>query len=252
MQYQENLETGNKIELVPSAQAQSETKKIYLSKIQDIMEDGKLEILMPMEKGKLILLSVGNRYLVSFYTKAGIFQGEYIIEKRYRDQSRVLLLLKPNSRLAKKQRREYYRLECHQEVSFRVITGSETVLRERIKNESFRDLEEKENYVNYILDIEHEAEWIPAIMLDISGGGIHIKTKKQESLEKHLMFRVSLYIQGEIRQLDLECYVVSVSDVANETGMLELRCQFINIIHQKQEMIVKYIFDQQRKQRALN
>ena len=44
MQYLENLEAGNKIELIPLVQLQNPDKKVYLSKIQDIQENGEMEI----------------------------------------------------------------------------------------------------------------------------------------------------------------------------------------------------------------
>lgn len=251
MQYLENLEAGDKIELIPLAQQQNSDGKIYLSKIQDIQENGEMEILMPMEKGKIILLMVNSRYMVRFYTRSGIFQGECIITKRYRDEKKFFLGIQLLSRLTKKQRREYYRLECSQEVEFRVMTGTEAAVREKIRNNRFEDPKEKERYVNYILDLDQKAEWIPANMMDISGGGIRVKTQKREDMEKHLMFRVNLYAEGQIKQVELECYAVSIENMMNEPRMMEMRCRFTHITNQKQEMIVKYIFEQQRKQRAL-
>lgn len=251
MQYWENLDAGNKIELLPLAQPKHGDRKVYLSKIQDLQENGEIEILMPMENGKIIPLPVKARYMVSFYTQAGIFQGECMVIKRYRDQTKFFLVMKLQSKLAKKQRREYYRLECNQEVLFRTMTGEETLIREKIRNNRFETPEEKEKCINDILDLDQEAEWTPAFMVDISGGGIRVKTKKIEEIGKHFMFRIYLYPEGNKKQIDLECYMLSVEGLPDELSMMEMRCRFVHITDQKREMIVRYIFEQQRKQRAL-
>lgn len=64
------------------------------------------------------------------------------------------------------------------------------------------------------------------------------------------MFRIDLPIDGGKRQFDLECNVVSISDI-KELNLVQLRCQFININNLKQEMIIKYIFNEQRRQQAI-
>ena len=252
MQYWENLEVGNKLELFPLAQANKEQKKIYLSKIQDILGFGELGILMPMEKGKIKLLSIGARYVVCFYTNGGIIQGEWIVEKRWKDAGMYFLGIKLISRLSKKQRREYYRLECNQEVTYRAISGMEEVLRSKLRQGHVKDPAEKDRLEQELSEMERNTKWLPALLLDISGGGLHVKIQKKEIVEEHLLFRLSLYMGGIIEQMDLECGVVSAENVINESNMIELRCQYLHITSQKREIIVKYIFDQQRKQRAFN
>lgn len=254
MQYWEILEIGNKLELFPLAQVQKEEKKVYLSKIQDILGFGELEILMPIEKGKMKLLPIGTRYIAYFYTNAGIIQGEWVIEKRRKekDTGMYFLGIKLISRLAKKQRREYYRLECNQEVNYRVITGMEEVLRSKLRQEHFEDLTEKDRLEQELSEMERHMKWFSAVLLDISGGGLHVKAQKREAMEEHLLFRLSFYIDGVIEQIEVECQVILSENVIDESNMIELRCQYLHITSQKQEMIVKYIFDQQRKQRALS
>lgn len=250
MQYWENLEIGNKLELFPLAQAQKEEKKVYLSKIQDIKKPGELEILMPIEKGKMKLLSLHTRYLACFYTKVGIIQGECIIQKRYKENTMYFLGIQLISHLSKKQRREYYRLECNQEVHYRIISESEEFIRKKLRDNQWKDSKEKEQVEKELSDIEQKAEWIPAILLDISGGGLHVKTAKKETIEKHLLFHIKFYME-DITEFDLECQVVFIENIVNELKMVELRCQYLHITNQTREIIIKYIFDQQRKQRAI-
>ena len=50
---------GNKIELKAIGKVwmddDSRTKKIHLSKITDVLSEDRIEVLMPMDKGKLVL-----------------------------------------------------------------------------------------------------------------------------------------------------------------------------------------------------
>lgn len=252
MQYWENIEVGNKLELFPLAQINSEEKKIYLSKIQDILGFGELEIFMPMEQGKMKLLSIGTRYLVCFYTNGGIIQGECIVEKRWKEAGIYFLGIKLISRLSKKQRREYYRLECNQEIKYRAISGMEEVLRSKLRQGHFKDPVEKDKLEQELSEMERNSKWLPALLLDISGGGLHVKTRKKEMMEEHLLFRLSLYMDGVIEQIDLECSVVAKENVVNESNLIELRCKYLHITNQTRELIVRYIFDQQRKRRAFS
>ena len=53
---------------------EGEKKKVYASMVSDILSDDQLEIVMPMEKSKLILLPVNAEYDVYFYTESGLYQ----------------------------------------------------------------------------------------------------------------------------------------------------------------------------------
>ncbi len=251
MQYWENIEVGNKLELYPLAQNPGKQGRLYLSQVQDILGGGELEILMPMEKGKTLLLPKDMKFIVTFYTSGGMYQGECIVKDRYRTGTIFLLVIQLLSRLSKKQRREFFRLDCRQEVGYRPIDNKEAILREKIRIDRFNSPEEKEECVNQLWDLEEKAEWIPAVMLDISGGGVRLRTRKRENMEDYLMLRMRLYIEGQMKEIDLEVSVVSRANVVNESQMIELRCKYLNITSQRQEMIVRYIFEEQRKMRAV-
>ena len=69
---------GNRIEMqaverVKNAD-EAEKKKVYQSQVYDIVSEDRLEIVMPMEKSKLILLPVDAEYDLYFYTQSGLYQ----------------------------------------------------------------------------------------------------------------------------------------------------------------------------------
>ena len=45
------------------------------SKVFDIKENGNLEMSMPTERGKLVVLSLGVRMEIVFYTKNGLYRS---------------------------------------------------------------------------------------------------------------------------------------------------------------------------------
>ena len=72
------VKPGNKVEIQAVEHVKyvddGDQKKVYSSMVSDILSDDQLEILMPMEKSKLILLPVNAEYDLYFYTEAGLYQ----------------------------------------------------------------------------------------------------------------------------------------------------------------------------------
>ena len=104
---------------------EGEKKKVYASMVSDILSDDQLEIVMPMEKSKLILLPVNAEYDVYFYTESGLYQCFVKVIDRYKQDNQYILLLELTSNLRKFQRREYYRLGCALEMSARPLEKEE-------------------------------------------------------------------------------------------------------------------------------
>ena len=48
-----------------------EMKKTYRTKVFDVLSEDQLEIMMPIEKGKVILLAVDGQFDLCFYTEIG-------------------------------------------------------------------------------------------------------------------------------------------------------------------------------------
>lgn len=70
---------GDKIDIRILQQAEQEKTeaviaKVYKSRVQDIKPNGLLEISMPMDAGKMVLLSAGIRYECIFYTRNGLYR----------------------------------------------------------------------------------------------------------------------------------------------------------------------------------
>ncbi len=71
---------GNRVELqavrrlnIGSVDLGHEERKVYSTKVYDIISDERLELLMPMEQTKLILLPIDGEYELYFYTANGLY-----------------------------------------------------------------------------------------------------------------------------------------------------------------------------------
>ena len=123
------VKPGNKVEIQAVEHVKyvddGDQKKVYSSMVSDILSDDQLEILMPMEKSKLILLPVNAEYDLYFYTEAGLYQCFVKVIDRYKQNNQFILCLELTSNLRKFQRREYYRLGCALEMNARPLEKEE-------------------------------------------------------------------------------------------------------------------------------
>ncbi len=111
------IQPGNKVELCMTRQIEQERKTglsahIYKSQVTDVPGNDELELSMPSEAGKLIMLPIGIRFELVFYGNGGLYRGLGIIKERYKTNNMHLLRVTLKSQLHKYQRREYYRMPC--------------------------------------------------------------------------------------------------------------------------------------------
>ena len=104
---------------------ETERKKIYQTQVCDVLSEDRLEIMMPMEKTKLILLPVDVEYDLYIYTSAGLYQCFARVIDRYKADAKYILLMELTSNLRKFQRREYYRLSCALDMDSRLLEKEE-------------------------------------------------------------------------------------------------------------------------------
>ena len=68
---------GNKVEMQAVERDkyidETEKKKVYQSQVSDILSEDRLEIYIPVQKSKLILLQVKPDYDRYYYTQAGLY-----------------------------------------------------------------------------------------------------------------------------------------------------------------------------------
>ena len=111
------LQIGNKIDICSLdkddiRRAENGKVPILASQLEAVEDNGELIIQMPVYKGKIILLSLGSRYELIFYTRKGLYRGVCQVTDRYKEDNLFMVKVMLKSGLNKFQRREYFRLEC--------------------------------------------------------------------------------------------------------------------------------------------
>lgn len=210
----------------------TEGKKSYRTTVFDVLEDGKIEIVMPMEQTKLILLPVNGEYEVCFFTDAGMYKSTVRIVDRQKVNNTYTILTELTSSLAKFQRREYYRFGCIAEMWVKEMTGNE-----------------EEAYSKQLINLVSETNLIKSVMVDISGGGLRFVSRQNYEEGATLYLKFELKKDDEKKVYNLAGKVISSKEIENRTDEYENRVKFIHINNSVREEIIKFIFEEERKKR---
>lgn len=232
------IEPGNRIELQKVKRLRDDddsTRKVYGSQLVDVISDDRIEISMPMEKTKLILLPVGGEYDLYFFTKNGLYQCYARVVERYKNNNMFLVQLDLTSNLRKHQRREYYRFSCALEMNSRPLEKNEV-----------QAIERNSDLLNSGLLVP-ELPLQRSVIADISGGGLRFVAEYAYDVDSLILCKYNLWIEGEAKEYTLCGKVLAVKEIENRPGFYEHRVQYVNIDKGNREEIIKYIFNEERK-----
>lgn len=223
---------GNRLQLqkiVRSKADEHKETKAYDSKVIDIISDEKIEISMPFEKTKLILLSMDEEYNLFFYTANGLYQCSARVVERYKNNKVFSAMLELTSNLRKYQRRDYYRFSCALEMKTRALEEDEIKTLDNMENSP---------------DAEQPLQ--KCVIVDISGGGLRFVSNYVYEVNSLILCKYHLWIGGENKEFSLVGKVLSVKQPENRPDIYEHRVQYVNLDDGNREEIIKYIFDAER------
>lgn len=230
------IKMGDKIDLQALERLsgdQTENRRTYASSIYEIISEDTLEIMMPVEKGKLILLPVDSEYNLVFYGEGGLYQCFARIVDRYKSSNVYILVVELTSNLRKYQRREYYRFSCALDMCAR-----------NLQEEELDSLEEIAPY-----ELTPGLPLKQSVIVDISGGGLRFLSSQMYEPESMLYISYNLLIDDDARKYEVIGKVLSAKKLENRPGMWEHRVQYYNMDRKVREEIIKYIFEEERKNR---
>ena len=92
----EIIQPGDKVDIsfvqnVERAKKDQSMPKIYKSQVLDLKENGNLEISMPVERGKLVLLPLGIRMEFIFFSKGTLYRAVGQVRERYKRENVYML-----------------------------------------------------------------------------------------------------------------------------------------------------------------
>lgn len=208
--------------------------KTYKSSVYDILSDTELEITMPTDEGKMVLLQNGFECQFYFYTSRGLYTCEAVITGRAKKENFFLLTAEIKTGLKKFQRREYYRVSSLIDFMYYKI------------DDKVAELETTEELFDVIATPEYQERKNIARTKDISGGGIKfIGNEPLDPGEK-----VLVVIRLENDKLDKMFYLVSevveCFEVENLRDKWIIRVRFIFKDIKDRDLIVRYVFEEDR------
>ena len=83
-------------------------------------------------------------------------------------------------------------------------------------------------------------------IVDISGGGIRVFSKRQLEKNETVYVKFTLNFNSGDKEADVLAKVVDSQKNSKDETMFDSRLQFINISEADREEIVKYVFEKQR------
>lgn len=230
------ISPGDKLELKSTVSVVlpdgTEGVKTYRTSVYDILDDGRLELVMPMEKTRLVLLPVDGEYDVCFFSHGGMYRADVRIVDRQKINGIYILVVEMISNLHKYQRREYYRFNCVVEMRAREMTRQE--------------LDSFARGFTYLIS---EEDMVRGVIVDISGGGTRFVSRQKFNEGSMILMSFNLPIMERERSFLLAAKVIYSGEIENRTNEYENRVKFEFIDTTTREEIIKYIFDEERKNR---
>lgn len=230
------VRAGDKIELRPVHQPGFEPgtqeEKVYYSNVQEILSESNFEAAVPTEKTKLILLPMGEKYRILFRGKRAMYYGLVVVTDRYKKDNMSIMRLHVVGQLTKYQQREYYRMECALPIETRELTEQE-----RLTGEA------------YVPDfLEPDLPTRQGIMLDISGGGLRFRVAHPYDPGTLIWCNYQQPRGGMASKYEIIGKVLTCQEVENRRNVYEHRVQFQNLPGKIREEIIRFIFEEQRRE----
>lgn len=212
------------------------TPKTYASRILEITDDEDIiSIAMPMEQSRLIPLAKGDTFDAFFYTAKGLYQANILIQERYKDGNIYTLQCEILTELKKYQRRQFFRLVKSIPVKYMSI-----------KDEERDEILKKPEIIDSVMKSYVNSE---AISIDVSGGGIRIVGDKLLTKSSSLIVNFNIGTDTGIRYFRLLAKIIKSEELLAKKGKFENRLEFLNITDEDREILIKYIFEEERKLR---
>ncbi len=268
------LKVGNKIELTRKRGNGVLTvdKNNYVSQILDVNDSRTIIAAMPIIEGHVVPLEVGSIMEAFFYTGHGIYKANCRVAKRGRDGNIHVMMLALTTELKKFQRRQYFRLQCSIEALVRPLSQEEASIFMKTHELPFINkyawsvhddvpveyiTEEVASKNSVLPDGMQEGEKIGfsadsnavenGMIVDISGGGARLMTESKFQEDTYVLLRFPIELNIGVRHVELVGKVVMSLESPNRRNYFDNRIQFKNIKAEQRDLLVKYIFEQQRK-----
>ncbi|MGI6779013.1 MAG: flagellar brake protein [Acetivibrionales bacterium] len=222
------LKIGTRLEIELLNHLGDKKGPAYVSQLLRIVDQENIIIASPIHKSVVIPVHAGTRVRVfALHETHGLLSFNATAKSSHKKDNLSLLLLNITSDLIKIQRRDFYRLQCCIDVDYYILDN------------------ENENHGNHSEGNNSESkEYKKAIAKNISASGICIVV--EEKIPKDSLLHLSICLGNTL--IKSTCKVIRSTLIENTRGnKYELGLSFVKMSRHSQEILIKYIFDQQRE-----
>lgn len=234
------LSEGDRIEfkemLLKAEEKAGKKANIYVSQILEF--DDKADVIrvaMPIHKGKLVPLPKGEVFDTFFYTARGLYQCRCRVLDKFKMGNIYVLRVTVETELQKYQRRQYFRLEKTLAILYTELTDKDYI----------RMLETK----SIPEEMASPDRYAEGTVLDISGGGMRFVGRKMIPSDTKVFVIFDLFTSKGQVKFRLPASVIVSFELTNVTGRFEHRIEFENISEEYRDILIKYIFEEERRLR---
>ena len=228
------LVPGGRLELNEIVADKVKKPNTYLSQIYDIdEEENRVSIAMPYKEGRLVVLSMGMSFDAFFYSKTSLYHSRVKIVDRYKSNNLYVLVIELNTALKKVQRRQFFRYEVSMPVKYMLMDSDAIAVYEK---------------TGELPDSVIEGKMIEGQTIDISGGGlkfagVHIEKGSIVYIQFFYTLGSALYC------LKTAATVVESVNPLGRRDIFHNRVSFDNVKDDDRELLIRFIFEEERKQR---
>jgi len=259
----EIIHPGDKFDIEILKKIEKNAKKTtYSSQIYDIIDKDKIVAMLPIYRGLIVPLQVNAKYELVIYASSALYKCNAILKERYKEDNMHVMVLEVCSELKKYQRREYYRLTYSLDLTYYVLGDDLDAALDRM--DEILGILTDEEPVEVSDDGNKGAEdnakqasgeenqgSIQGITIDISGGGMRFVSKKRTDVGQYMLLEFSVKVDGKDIQYSQFAKVIYTKDVPNRANTYEHRVQFERITIPERELLIKFIFEQERRYRNI-
>lgn len=224
---------GDRVDIESVVASEADDRKYHITKVYDIGESGEVEVVMPMEKTRTVILSIGVVYDLYFYAGKGIYACTAEVVSRRNENGVAIAVLVPSTELRRHQRREYFRYDCVIGMNARALTDEESAF-----------------YEKHGRLINDEQLYDKGVIVDLSGGGMRFVTTQEYKQGSLVHCRFILNNRNKSTTYDEVVRILFADPVVNNKASREYRGQFLGMENGEREEIIRFIFEEERKMRA--
>lgn len=214
-------------------------EKRCISNVQEITHSGHLVISAPTFRSAIVPIPEGELVSVAYFRQSGMFSFVAALLRRYHDGQVELCEIEIKSPVSKYQRRDFVRYDTVLPVRVGLQADAETLSRMSVEETLRRIFDRRYMGMPREMDLPSEN----CYTLDISGGGLRFSTYGQ--YEKNSLLECTVTFSEE-DEVTVDALVVRIDELGEQN---RVGVQFVNIEERLRRKIIKYIFNEQVKER---